>query len=387
MLQKPNTVFVGSKVNAAATSLAVGDIVLINASTGAPLAIASIANTKAIQLGYVKAIGSTDAAATIVKTQVIPKGKVKSLVYSAYASKVEASSIIDFTGVTPIAGHRYVVRVIYNDLYEHPGQYTHSYEAIAATGETAITLATKIGNKIAAHKGARVNAYSAYFSGTVAGVSPAAKIVATGAVTGNIVLEADSTSTLAELIAAYNLANPTIKLTLLAGESTDIPTADITVVAGKLYLTAKEVVLNGFGTQGKEAITPYSQVSMKVVAYWSNPSSVFGSTFNAIPGIEITTTDSKPGKGNPYIVRDREQAALGYKGITYRTTWPVIKPELNVNLSKSYDSIVLEFAKDYQSPDNQYVKSTEIATEIYVDNSATSGSKASDLNTALAAWI
>ena len=126
---------------------------------------------------------------------------------------------------------------------------------------------------------------------------------------------------------------------------------------------------------------------MKVVAYWSNPSSVFGSTFNAIPGIEITTTDSKPGKGNPYIVRDREQAALGYKGITYRTTWPVIKPELNVNLSKSYDSIVLEFAKDYQSPDNQYVKSTEIATEIYVDNTAASGSKASDLNTALAAWI
>lgn len=319
MLQKPNTVFVGSKVNAAATSLAVGDVVLINAATGAPLAIASIANAKAIQLGYVKAIGSTDAKATIVKTQVIPKGKVKSLVYSAYAAKVEASSIIDFTGVTPVAGHRYVVRVIYNDLYEHPGQYTHSYEAIAATGETAITLATKIGAKIAAHKGARVT------------VSDDA--------------------------------------------------------AGTITITAKEVVLNGFGTQGKEAITPYSQVQMKVVAYWSNPSSVFGSTFNAIPGIEITTTDSKPGKGNPYIVRDREQAALGYKGITYRTTWPVIKPELTVNLSKSYDSIVLEFAKDYQSPDNQYVKSTEIATEIYVDNSATSGSKASDLNTALAAWI
>ena len=319
MLQKPNTVFVGSKVNAAATSLAVGDVVLINASTGAPLAIASIANAKAIQLGYVKAIGSTDAAATIVKTQVIPKGKVKSLVYSAYDAKSEATSVIDFTGVTPVAGYRYVVRVIYNDLYEHPGQYTHSYEAIAATGETAITLATKIGKRIAAHKGARVTV--------------------------------------------------------------------VDDAAGELTLTAKEVVLNGFGTQGKEAITPYSQVQMKVVAYWSNPSSVFGSTFNAIPGIEITTADSKPGKGNPYIVRDREQAALAYKGITYRTTWPVIKPELTVNLAKSYDTIVLEFAKDYQSPDNQYVKSTEIATEIYVDTTAASGSKASNLNTALAAWI
>lgn len=319
MLQKPNTVFVGSRVNAAATSLAVGDIVLINAATGAPLAIASIASAKAIQIGYVKAIGSTDAKATIVKTQVISKGKVKSLVYSAYAAKTEASSVIDFTNVTPVSGHRYVVRVIYNDLYEHPGQYTHSYEAIAATGETAITLATKIGNKIKAHKGARVTV--------------------------------------------------------------------VDDAAGTITLTAKEVVLNGFGTQGKEAITPYSQVQMKVVAYWSNPSSIFGSTFNAIPGIEITTTDSKPGKGNPYIVRDREQAALAYKGITYRTTWPVIKPELTVNLAKSYDTIVLEFAKDYQSPDNQYVKSTEIAAEIYVDNSATAGSKASDLNTALAAWI
>lgn len=319
MLQKPNTVFVGSKVNAAATSLAVGDVVLINAATGAPLAIASIANAKSIQLGYVKAIGATDADATIVKTQVISKDKVNSLVYSAYAAKTEASSVIDFTGVTPVAGYRYVVRVIYNDLYEHPGQYTHSYEAIAATGETATTLATKIGAKIAAHKGARV---------TVADDA-----------------------------------------------------------AGELTLTAKEVVLNGFGTQGKETITPYSQVQMKVVAYWSNPSSVFGSTFNAIPGIEITTTDSKPGKGNPYIVRDREQAALAYKGITYRTTWPVIKPELTVNLAKSYDTLVIEFARGYQSPDNQYVKSTEIATEIYVDNSATAGSKASDLNTAIAAWI
>lgn len=51
MLKNPNTVFVGSKFNAAGTSLAAGDVVLINANTGAVLAAANIATTDAIQLG------------------------------------------------------------------------------------------------------------------------------------------------------------------------------------------------------------------------------------------------------------------------------------------------------------------------------------------------
>ncbi len=319
MLQKVNTVFVGKKLNIAGATLAAGDIVIINANTGAPMAATTMENTDKIQLGYVKATGATDADANIVKTQVIEKNKVDSKVYSAYAAKSEATSTIDFTNSTFVAGYRYVIRVIYNDLYEHPGQFTHSYEVIAAEGETATTIAVKFANKINAHVGKRVTASSA--------------------------------------------------------------------TAKKVILTAIEITPNGFSTAGKEAITPYSQVQMKVVAYYTNPASFFGGKYNQIAGVVITTNDSKPGKGNPYIVRDREQDALAYKGITYRTEWPVIKPELTVDLSKSYDTVVVEFTKNYQSPDNQYVKSTQIASEIYIQNDAATGTKASDLSSAIDEWI
>lgn len=380
MLKNPNTVFVGSKFNAAGTSLAAGDVVLINANTGAVLAATDIATTDAIQLGFVK---STGAVNNIKKTGVIKKSNIKKSVYSAYATKVEASSVVTIANNSIVAGKRYVVRIVYKDIYEHPGQFTHSYEAFSTTASTNATIVSAIAKSINAHKGARVNAYSAYFSGTVAGVSPAATIVATGAVTEDIVLDADSTSTLAQLIAAYNLANPTITLTLLAGDSADVPTADITVVAGKLYLTAKEVVLNGFSTAGKEAISPYSQVEMDVFLYYTDPAKPLTNVYEPVVGATVVTTKSKPGKGNPYIVRDREQDALGYKGITFRTTWPIIKPELNVNLAKSYDTLVTEYTVNYQSPDNQYVKGTDLTAEVYIDNSAASGSKASDLNTAI----
>jgi len=312
MLQKPNTVFVAKKINTAGTSLVAGDIVVINAETGAVSAsntITTLATApKAIQLGFVKADGS------ITKTQVIGRKSIKNLQYGAYVAKTVASAVINFTSVVPVIGHRYVLRLIYRDLYEHPGQFTHSYETIATTTAPA-DLAIALNKIINASSSARV----------------------TSAIAGNIIT-----------------------------------------------LTAKSVTDNGFGTQGKEAITPYSQVQMRVVAYTTNPSSQFNSAKDAIVGITITQVESQPGKGNAYIVRDREQAALGYKGITYRTEWPVIKPELNVDLTATYDTLVIEFDKEYQSPDNQYVKSTDLAAELYVDHTNTGTLSA--LNDLILAW-
>ena len=312
MLQKPNTVFVAKKINTAGTSLVAGDIVVINAETGAVSAsntITTLATApKAIQLGFVKADGS------ITKTQVIGRKSIKNLQYGAYVAKTVASAVINFTSVVPVIGHRYVLRLIYRELYEHPGQFTHSYETIATTTAPA-DLAIALNKIINASSSARV----------------------TSAIAGNIIT-----------------------------------------------LTAKSVTDNGFGTQGKEAITPYSQVQMRVVAYTTNPSSQFNSAKDAIVGITITQVESQPGKGNAYIVRDREQAALGYKGITYRTEWPVIKPELNVDLTATYDTLVIEFDKEYQSPDNQYVKSTDLAAELYVDHTNTGTLSA--LNDLILAW-
>ncbi len=311
MLQKPNTVFVGKKVNSTGTTLAVGDVVVLNAATGAPIAVSAIATTPEIQLGIVKAVGATDAKADMAKTQKIALDKVVSSVFTAYKAKTEATAEIDLSAATIVEGNRYVIRVIYKDIYEHPGQFTHSYEAIAEAGETATTLAGKIVARVTAHKGARVTAVNA---------------------------------------------------------------------AGVITLTAKEIPAL---SNNVDAAGTYKQVSMSVAAYYTNPSDVWFSAYRAIPGAEITVTNGSPGKGNPHIVRQRENEALGYKGITFRTAWPHIGPALRTDMSKTYDEFVIEFFVNYQSPDNSYVKRTELASELYVE----AGAGLAALNTAILAAI
>lgn len=313
MLQKPNTVLVGTSVDNTGAAASNGQVIAINAETGAGInySVSWPTGVKAIQLAVKTASG-------LKKSAIITKGMVKSMTADgecAYAAKTESTVSFDWTGVTLVAGRRYVIRLIYKDLYEHPGQFTHTYEHIATATDTIDTLGAALAAKINAHKGARC-------------------------------------------VASYT-----------AGDDV-------------LLCTAKTMTANMTSMMGKEGITPYSQVQMTGVAYYTIPNSAF-SSHSAIPGIAITVVSSDPGKGNPYIVRDREQAALAYKGITYRTTWPIIKPELNVNVvNGTYDTLVIESAVNYQSPDNQYVKSTDIATEVYV--SAGQGLEA--LRDAIALW-
>lgn len=315
MLQKVNTVFVGKKfvIDADPNPTTVGDVYVVNAETGAGIDVTTAIPTtvNAIQIAYVKPNG------TVSKSAVIKKNGITSITpnsCSAYIAPTPAKVEIDLTNVSVTAGNRYVIRVIYKDLYEHAGQFTHSYEYIASTTSIA-DFGAAIVARVNKHAGARCTA-------------------------------------------AYG--------------------------SNKITLTAKSVVDNGFGTQGKEAITPYSQVQMGCVVYNSNPDELF-SAKKAVAGIVITITEADPGYGNAYIVRDREQAALAYKGITYRTEWPVIKPELNVDLTKGYDTLVIEHKNNYQSPDNQYVKSTDFATEVYVETGATSD--AETLGDKIRAWM
>ena len=61
-----------------------------------------------------------------------------------------------------------------------------------------------------------------------------------------------------------------------------------------------------------------------------------------------------------------------------------IKPELTVDLgaTSTYDTLVVEFEKGYQSPDNQYNKSTAIAAELYI----VAGQGAEALRDGIALW-
>jgi hypothetical protein len=65
--------------------------------------------------------------------------------------------------MTPVVGTEYIVRIIYKDVKEHPGQFTQTYRYVSTTA-TLDTFGTAIAAKINAHAGRRVNA--TYTTGT-----------------------------------------------------------------------------------------------------------------------------------------------------------------------------------------------------------------------------
>ena len=227
-------------------------------------------------------------------------------------SKAEDKVVITATDVTPEVGHRYVLRIVYNDIHEAPGQFTHTYEVIAKT-TNATDLITSFKNKINSHKQARVVATSA---------------------------------------------------------------------AAVLTLTAKEIPYN----QGITLDAGYCQVSMDVFMWKTIPSGLLSNVMYPISNLTIAKTQGTPGRGNAYIVRDRENWNLGYEGIQYRANaiYPYIAPEFRSDLSAEYDTLTLEWDNLYLSNDNQYIKTTPLSAEIYVNKDEISGSA---FETALKAFV
>ena len=302
MLQYVNTVLIGTNCPASYSNeaaLAKGDVALFDENKKLLTSANEAEAAKAIYIGVADdTYQVTDnTGALVTKREIkfsapIQKGSKPTMVYSDYVAPTEDVIEIAFSGSTIEVGHRFVLRLVYGDIYEAPGQFTHTYEVIATTTSTA-DLAAAFMAKINKHVSRRV---------------------------------------------------------------------DASISAGVLKLTAKVKDDN----EGKESINLYSQVSVDAFVWKTIPNGLLSNVMYPVAGLSITKTQGTPGKGNAKIIRDREQAALGYKGITFRTHWPVIKPELNVNLSATYDTMVIENWNSYQSPDNQYVKTTPIATELYV---------------------
>ena len=82
---------------------------------------------------------------------------VKKYEAQAYSAKSEQSSVVDFTGLTPVVGTEYIIRIVYKDVNEHPGQFTQTYRMVA-TSATLDTWGTALAAKVNAHAGRRVNA-------------------------------------------------------------------------------------------------------------------------------------------------------------------------------------------------------------------------------------
>lgn len=167
MIQHVNTVLIGKTLPSAYTTadaLTAGDVALFDQNRAIIKTAADAAKATSLYIGVaqnkVKVTmpdGSVADKANIKFGNEIQKNSNPSAVIGEYAAPVQDKIVITLTDATIIAGHRYVLRIVYKDMYEAPGQFTHTYEVFAAN-TTAADLAAAIVKKINKHANRRVNA-------------------------------------------------------------------------------------------------------------------------------------------------------------------------------------------------------------------------------------
>ena len=301
MFTKPSQVLIGTEVKIADwKTLTAGQITVVDENFKAATAPA---NAKSLYIGV--CTGEDENGNKIVKwSDRIQKASKPAYAVNAAEDPVAAKIEINLASVTPVVGHRYVLRVLYKDMNIANFQFTHTYEHVATT-TAAADLGEAILAKINKHANRRVNA---------------------------------------------------------------------TFAGNKLTLTAKDKNYDNSVT----SLDEYSIVSMDASLYVTIPGALLGNQPEKVIGAEITKTEGKPGKGFWKQVRDTELRAMGYKGQVYTGTYPSIEQERMVEKGAKYNNINIENDNLYLSPDNQYVKTTPVMTEIYCKGAVTAIKSALD---------
>lgn len=238
--------------------------------------------------------GTSSTKKVVEYSNAIQKASKPSYVMGDYKAPVAEKIEIDLTSAKPVIGHRYVLRIVYKDLYEAPGQFTHTYETVA-TSEVADDLGNALLKKINKHANRRVTA---------------------------------------------------------------------TFASHKLTLTAMPKDDN----EGVYSLNEYSVVSMEASLYVTIPGALLSNVPEAVAGATIKKTAGHPGKGFWKQVRDMEVRMLGYKGHVFTDAYPIIEPKRFVTEGATYDYFTIENDNLYLSPDNQYIKTTPLTTEVYVEH-------------------
>ena len=293
MFTKPSQVLIGKKANIAEISaLSVGDITVVDENFKAA---AAPANASALYIGVCTAI--EDNVRIVKWSNRIQKASKPSFADGAYEAPENAKIEINLAGATIVAGHRYVLRVLYKDIEASNFQFTQTYEHVA-TSTSADELGNALLKKINAHPNRRINV-------------------------------------------AYS--------------------------ESKLTLTAKDKNYDN----SVNAIDEYSIVSMDASLYVTIPGALLGNQPETVAGAVITKTEGKAGKGFWKQVRDAEVRAMGYNGHVFTGAYPSVEQERMTTKDATYNYITIENDNLYVSPDNQYVKTTPVMTEIYCEGATT----------------
>lgn len=304
MITRVDTVLIGKKCPTAYTTvdaLDKGDVALFDQNKALITTAANAVNASTVYVGVAGdnmtitlPDGTTTTKRMVEYSNAIQKASKPSYVMGDYKAPVAEKIEIDLTSAKPVIGHRYVLRIVYKDLYEAPGQFTHTYETVA-TSEVANDLGNALLKKINKHANRRVTA---------------------------------------------------------------------TFASHKLTLTAMPKDDN----EGVYSLNEYSVVSMEASLYVTIPGALLSNVPEAVAGATIKKTAGHPGKGFWKQVRDMEVRMLGYKGHVFTDAYPIIEPKRFVTEGATYDYFTIENDNLYLSPDNQYIKTTPLTTEVYVEH-------------------
>lgn len=170
MITSVHTVLIGKKCPASYTTvddLNAGEVALFDQNKAILKTAAEAAKASSLYVGVAgekinvtMPNGNIAQKANIEFSNEIQKSSKPSAVIGQHVEPTQDKVVITLTDATIVAGHRYVLRVLYKDTEANNFQFTHTYEVYAESNE-AQKLAEAFVKKINAHKNRRIQAKNA----------------------------------------------------------------------------------------------------------------------------------------------------------------------------------------------------------------------------------
>lgn len=170
MITSVHTVLIGTKCPASYTTadaLNAGEVALFDQNRAILKTAAEAAKASSLYVGVAgpkinvtMPNGTVAQKANIEFSNEIQKSSKPSAVIGQHVEPTQDKVVITLTNATIVAGHRYVLRVLYKDIEANNFQFTHTYGVYAESNE-AQKLAEAFVKKINAHKNRRIQAENA----------------------------------------------------------------------------------------------------------------------------------------------------------------------------------------------------------------------------------
>lgn len=170
MITSVHTVLIGTKCPTNYTNadaLNAGEVALFDQNRAILKTAAEAAKASSLYVGVAgpkinvtMPNGTVAQKANIEFSNEIQKSSKPSAVIGANVEPTQDKVVVTLTNATVVAGHRYVLRVLYKDIEANNFQFTHTYEVYAESNE-AQKLAEAFVKKINAHKNRRIQAQNA----------------------------------------------------------------------------------------------------------------------------------------------------------------------------------------------------------------------------------